>query len=681
MALPHDQPFVMRMRGLLCCHIVLLLTLLNLTVLWQTAHARNADPAGSVVDESVIAARLAAPSGSDNTTEIAEPDGGNVPEAFRLANALEKNRPGGISAKQQQPVVASESGEFEVELLPLNNNIPLHELHDWTVRILDVRAKRYIRPEHISITGGMKAHGHGLPTTPRFAGIQGDKIMLGGVRFNMAGKWHLLIKFVYRSKAETALFELEFATNTATPENDPAASGHTARHNQGSNHNHNQDGYPVSTTINWTQHEVALLRSLSLLSGSLQVNTTGSAYYNNAAAAAFGHKLFFDKRLSAGGQLSCASCHEPTTYFNDQKITAKGLDRLDRNTPTLVGSGLHRWLYWDGRRDSLWSQALVPLEAPAEMGSSRVAVARIIARHYREEYESVFGALPILPDTSEVPDGANPLANDEARKLWNSVSPEKRHSINTVFTNVGKAIAAYEMILMPAPARFDFYVDQLQVQATRAGTSGSGNTNENIMVHHDVSAATSPESDNGYMSELELKGMKLFISNKTQCMNCHNSPVFSNYGFHNIGTGITADGKFDFGRMMGSQAVLYNEFNCRSRFADLVSSDNETTQPRCAELDHIDQHSGSTKMRGAFRVPGLRGLDKSAPYMHDGRYSSLDEVIRHYADPPAYLLGQFHEMPSIETLSKSDIDALTAFLLTLGSEIDADPHWLEAPAQ
>lgn len=567
-----------------------------------------------------------------------------------------------ISANQLHREVLSESGKFRVELVPLNNTIPLLELHDWTARVYDLQSKRYVFPDHISLSGGMKAHGHGLPTTPRLAGRKGDSYLVSGVRFNMRGKWHLLIKFIHLGQLDSALFELEFASDTMLAENHSATAGAKTD--------------DAAFSIQWTPGEIAQLKSLSLISGNLQSNTTGNAYGTDRAAVTLGHRLFFDKNLSRDAQHACSSCHHPATYFNDQKTTATGLSELSRNTPTLVGAGLHRWLYWDGRRDSLWSQALVPLEAPAEMGSSRVAVARRVAQHYRTDYESIFGPLPVLPGPADLTSLANPTAGDEGRELWNAIDVETRHHINTVFTNVGKALAAYEMKLMPAPSRFDHYVEQLLYPDQQ---QSANNAKQHHSSHGDKHSMSKNTPAN-LMSSAELKGMKLFISNRTQCMNCHASPMFSNFGFHNIGTGITADGAFDFGRMMGSQAVLINEFNCRSRYSDTdTKTASNNTQRGCAELKHLNLH-GNHGTRGAFRVPGLRGLDKTAPYMHDGRYESLQQVISHYSEPPAYLLGQFHEMPGIEPpLQEEEIDAIAAFLLTLGSEIDADQRWLVAP--
>ena len=98
-------------------------------------------------------------------------------------------------------------------------------------------------------------------------------------------------------------------------------------------------------------------------------------YDTDARAAHLGRWLFFDAGLSIDGEMSCASCHLPDRAFQDGRAVAPGTLHLGRNTPTVVGSARRRWFFWDGRADSLWSQALHPLEGEAEFASDRVALA------------------------------------------------------------------------------------------------------------------------------------------------------------------------------------------------------------------------------------------------------------------------------------------------------------------
>ena len=140
----------------------------------------------------------------------------------------------------------------------------------------------------------------------------------------------------------------------------------------------------------FTEHEQSIITSFSL--SRLQAPVTESNQYaENPQAAKLGEQLFHDPQLSSNGKISCASCHDPQQHFTDGKDKSEGLGKLNRNTPALAGAAWNQWQYWDGRRDSLWSQALTPLEAQDEMGTTRVGVAQLIVgdKNYRRQYLSL----------------------------------------------------------------------------------------------------------------------------------------------------------------------------------------------------------------------------------------------------------------------------------------------------
>jgi cytochrome c peroxidase len=108
-------------------------------------------------------------------------------------------------------------------------------------------------------------------------------------------------------------------------------------------------------------------------------------------AAELGRQLFFDTRLSANGRVACATCHKPDQEFQDGTPLANGVGLTNRRTMPIAGTADSPFLFWDGRKDSQWAQALGPLESPVEHGGNRDQYAQVIAEHYRPAYEQVFG--------------------------------------------------------------------------------------------------------------------------------------------------------------------------------------------------------------------------------------------------------------------------------------------------
>jgi cytochrome c peroxidase len=117
-----------------------------------------------------------------------------------------------------------------------------------------------------------------------------------------------------------------------------------------------------------------------------------------------GKKLFFDKRLSEDGTVSCASCHDPASAFASGDAVAIGVreQKGTRNAPTLLNSKFSRTYFWDGRVATLEEQAKQPLLNPSEMGMLNEAalVERISAiDEYRKSFQRVFPREGITIDT------------------------------------------------------------------------------------------------------------------------------------------------------------------------------------------------------------------------------------------------------------------------------------------
>jgi len=390
----------------------------------------------------------------------------------------------------------------------------------------------------------------------------------------------------------------------------------------------------------WTAQERTMLRSLSLSSLAPLAPDASNRYADDPRAAALGRELFFDARLSGNGKVSCATCHAPSQNFQDGRALSIGMGTTGRRAMPVAGTAHGAWLFWDGRADSQWSQALGPLESPVEHGGSRTQYAHVVARHYRGAYEQLFGALPSLDG---LPTHAGPVADSATHAAWTRIPAARQNEITRVYANIGKAIAAYERRIEHAPSRFDRYVD-----AELAGRA------------HDSTSALSAD---------EVGGLRLFIG-KANCVNCHNGALFSDGHFHNTGVPqsriVSAP---DSGRAVGVRKAVAGEFACTGRYSDAKPDDCEELKFAVTEGEELVR---------AFKTPSLRNVAERAPYMHAGQIASLEDVVSHYSSAPRAPFG--HSELKTLRLSAAEQHQIVAFLRTLSGPLSAPAGYLDAPA-
>jgi len=116
-----------------------------------------------------------------------------------------------------------------------------------------------------------------------------------------------------------------------------------------------------------------------------------------------GQKLFFDRRLSVDGTVSCSTCHNPDLAFTDRKSTSVGIKGRvgQRNAPTILNALYNKTQFWDGRVNTLEEQATLPIVNAVEMGHPNLdaAVAQIASiGEYQQAFQRVFGRPPNSPD-------------------------------------------------------------------------------------------------------------------------------------------------------------------------------------------------------------------------------------------------------------------------------------------
>jgi len=121
------------------------------------------------------------------------------------------------------------------------------------------------------------------------------------------------------------------------------------------------------------------------------------------ARVALGKKLYFDTRLSADGTVACATCHDVSRGFTDQRPVSEGIrDQLGRrNAPTTMNTFVLQSLFLDGRAPTLEAQAKLPIVTPIEMGQpDGAAVTKAIADDpdYQRMFQDAYGRLPNYDD-------------------------------------------------------------------------------------------------------------------------------------------------------------------------------------------------------------------------------------------------------------------------------------------
>jgi cytochrome c peroxidase len=329
----------------------------------------------------------------------------------------------------------------------------------------------------------------------------------------------------------------------------------------------------------------------------------------NARAVALGRKLFFEKRLSVDSSRSCATCHDPNRAFADGRPRSMGLQLTDRNAIALANLRLNRWFGWSGATDSLWAHSIRPILDEKELGLSPSLLRERLA-------------------------GDRALSVEYARLFGhrpNDVEPE------AVLVNAAKSLAAFQETIVTPRTPFDDFRDAL-ARGNRQPTA-----------RYPLAAQ---------------RGLRIFVG-EGRCAACHIGPNFTSGEFEDVGVPFFAEkGRVDPGRHSGIATLRASPFNLLGRY-----NDNPAIATGLATR-HVEQLHRNW---GEFRVPSLRNVARTAPYMHNGSLATLADVVRHYSEineerlhgtPDKRLLKPLRLSPQ----EKAD---LVAFLQTLSSDRSA----------
>jgi cytochrome c peroxidase len=316
--------------------------------------------------------------------------------------------------------------------------------------------------------------------------------------------------------------------------------------------------------------------------------------------AQLGRQIFIDPGLSASGKVSCASCHDPASAYAapvTSGVVMKGGANMDRaglravpslrylsDTPrfarhSYIDVGRERedvgpagGLMLDGRADNLREQMLLPLLDPAEMANASIGevATRLGRAPYAEELRRLSGA---TPSGSSVLGSSPPNSADR-----NSTGPDAQPLLNAA----AAALERFELedpSFHPYTSRFDEYL---------RGT--------------------------GTLSPDEVEGLRLFVDPaKGNCAACHTAttgpggspPTFTDHSYHALGVA----------RNPAIQA------NADPRFFDLGMCG-----PRRTDLREETQYCGY------FKTPTLRNVTRRRLFFHNGRFTTLQDVMRFYVE-------------------------------------------------
>ncbi len=203
--------------------------------------------------------------------------------------------------------------------------------------------------------------------------------------------------------------------------------------------------------------------------------------------AELGRLLYFDKRLSSDGTISCDSCHNLPCGYSDCRAISVGIKHQSgtRHSPTIINTAYAKLLFWDGRAASLEEQCKGPIANTKEMTN---------VKNVHEAHSQCVERVKAIPGY---------------RDLFKKAFGHEEITID----DIAKAVATFERTILSGNSPYDRYM---------AG-------------------------DKAALSAEQIRGLQVF--NQSGCANCHSGFYFSDQRFHNIGVGMQEE-KPDLGRYL-----------------------------------------------------------------------------------------------------------------------------------
>ena len=359
----------------------------------------------------------------------------------------------------------------------------------------------------------------------------------------------------------------------------------------------------------------------------------------NPALVDLGRSLFFDKILSGNRDVSCATCHDPSAALTDrmalsvgtagvgetgQRVVGAGRDFVPRNAPSLLNQGVgHFYSLWDGRvneEGGFGGPGAPPgpgikgppgVVFPAGLSSILAAQAMLPVLN-RAEMRGLPGDADRFGNPNELAQVSDVLPAD----VWRGVMTR----LLAIQEYATKFSAAYPGVAQQSLG-FQHAANALAAFQVAAFTRTNSAFDRYLM------------RDNSALTEEEKRGGILFFG-KAQCASCHFGPLLGGITFSNIGVP-------QFGPGVGKAAPL--------------DKGRGELQPEFSFYQF------------AFRVPSLRNVELTAPYMHNGAYGTLDQVLRHYTNADSALRNyDVSQLPeALRSTYRSDAASIAAITQNL----------------
>ena len=360
--------------------------------------------------------------------------------------------------------------------------------------------------------------------------------------------------------------------------------------------------------------EVSLDAQLRQAIGVWGVMPIGNPPAQTAAMVDLGQALFFDKLLSGNRDVACATCHEPGVQLIDglslpvgtggsgmasARVLGPGREFVPRNAPSLLNQGLgFVYTLWDGRVN--------------EEG------------FFGQPQNSTTGQFKAPPGVVFPPGLTNLVAAQAMLPVLSRVEMRGKPGDVDVFGNPNELAAIHDTNeqavwkgTMDRLLAVQGYVAKFNAAFPGIPTSALGFQHAaNAIAAFEIASYTRTKSpfdrylarDNSALTEDEKRGALLFFGNQARCSQCHNGALLGGQQFANIGVPQIGPG-------VGTSAPL-----------DIGRAENLPGGP-----------TQNSFYKFSFRVPALRNVELTAPYMHNGAFRTLETVVRHYTNPDSSL--------------------------------------------